>query len=125
MSNWKYADNTNRVVSRINADGSSESCLALSLAAGISPEPADIPPVTIPQQITMKQARTCLITKGLFAQIDNAISSLTGMDGDLARAQWDYSATLDRNSPLVAQITTQLGFTLTQVDELFTFAATL
>lgn len=45
MSAWKYTDPTKRVVFRINADGSSESCMVSAiadwLAAGNTPQPAD------------------------------------------------------------------------------------
>lgn len=44
---WKYTDATERVVSRTNANGSSESCLVEAiadwLAEGNTPDPVDIP----------------------------------------------------------------------------------
>jgi len=51
MSNWKYADTTNKVVVRTNAAGFSESCLVSEIAQWLSegntPEPADpLPPAT-------------------------------------------------------------------------------
>lgn len=95
------------------------------LSSGNTPEPIDPPIIVIPQLVTMKQARMCFIIRDLFDQVDSAISALTGKDGKLARVQWEYSTTVDRDSLLVIQITTQLGFTSAQLDELFTFAATL
>lgn len=45
MSNWKYTDATNRVVTRTNSDGSTESCLVSVIAdwlsEGNTPTPAD------------------------------------------------------------------------------------
>jgi len=48
MNNWKYTDASHRIVFRILADGSMESCLVSAidswLAEGNTPEPADPPP---------------------------------------------------------------------------------
>jgi hypothetical protein len=78
-----------------------------------------------PKQVTMKQARMCFIIRGLFTQIENAILSLVGIEGELAKTSWEYSTVVDRNDALVTQITAALGFTEQQVNELFIFAASL
>ena len=48
MTNWKYTDATNTVVSRTLDNGGMESCLISTIAEWLSegntPEPADIPP---------------------------------------------------------------------------------
>jgi hypothetical protein len=45
MSNWKYTNATNTTVTRINEDGSIESCLATELLPDIIPDPADEPTI--------------------------------------------------------------------------------
>lgn len=56
MSQWKYTDNTNQVVFRVNEDGSMESCLASVLPEGTEILPAD-PVDPIPARITAINAR--------------------------------------------------------------------
>ena len=55
MTNWKYADTTNTVVSRAHDDGKIESCLVSAIAdwlsGGNTPEPADIPPAPTYQEL--------------------------------------------------------------------------
>jgi hypothetical protein len=95
------------------------------IAEGNTPQPVDPSPVVIPQQITMKQARVCLIINGLYTQINTAIQGLTGVAGEIAKVEWEYSTTMERNNILVQQITTELNWTSEQLDALFTQAATL
>lgn len=92
----------------------------------INPTPIPEPlPIEIPTVITMRQARMCLIMNGLFDQINTAISQLTGVDGDLAKTEWEYSMTLARDNPLVQRITTELNLTDEQLDALFLQASGL
>lgn len=55
MTNWKYTDITNTVVSRSLDNGSTESCLVSAIAdwlsEGNTPEPADIPPAPSYQEL--------------------------------------------------------------------------
>jgi hypothetical protein len=57
-------------------------------------------PIIISQSIIMRQARLWLIKNKLFAQIDATISSLTGIEGDLARTVCEYALSLGRNNAL-------------------------
>ena len=47
------------------------------------------------------------------------------MAGDAARIEWEYAATVDRDSPLVAGLVATLGLTDAQLDALFAAAAAL
>jgi hypothetical protein len=54
--NWKYTDATERVVMRVLENGATESCLVSVIsdwiAAGNTPDPADIPATVVPQSVT-------------------------------------------------------------------------
>ena len=88
------------------------------LAEGNTPEPADIPPVVIPT-ITMRQARLALLSAGLLDEVEAAITTPSD------RIWWDYSATVERNHPLVNAVLTALGKTEAEIDDMFIAAATL
>lgn len=81
------------------------------------------PPV--PQSVTMRQARLALLNSGLLTSVNNAIAAMTGTAGDAARIEWEFALSVERNSPLVASLTSALGLTTEQLDALFTTAATL
>jgi hypothetical protein len=86
------------------------------------------PPILPPKQVTsvsMRQAQLALVRSGLFLTVDTSIQALPGMAGDEARVWWRTSTSVDRNNPLVAQITTSLNITSAQLDALFTLASTL
>lgn len=81
------------------------------------------PPV--PQSVTMRQARLALLGAGLLQTVDAAVASMTGPAWDAARIEWEYAATVERNSQLVAGLSAALNLTTEQLDALFTTAATL
>lgn len=83
------------------------------------------PPV-VPAMVTMRQAREALIRRGLFAAVDNHIAGLLGIEGDLARNEWNNSQTVERNRPLTISMAELLGIVIPEeLDELFIYAATL
>ncbi|MHB1098435.1 MAG: hypothetical protein ACYCZR_02655 [Burkholderiales bacterium] len=82
-------------------------------------------PPQIPTVVTMHQARAALINAGLFDSVNNAISAMTGTAGQLARNDWEFSPILNRDHTLVASLSTALGLTSAQLDNLFTAAALL
>lgn len=82
-------------------------------------------PPAIPEVVTMRQARLALLQSGLLAQVNTAIANMSGIDGDAARIEWEFSNTVERNQPLVQSLIGALGLTEAQLDDLFTLAATL
>lgn len=94
-------------------------------AAGIvyTPDPPVVPP--IPRGVSMRQARLALLGASLLDSVNTAVASMAGPSGDAARIEWEYAATVERNSPLVDGLTAALGFTTEQLDALFTTAGAL
>ncbi|MDR0736137.1 MAG: hypothetical protein LBF51_04770 [Zoogloeaceae bacterium] len=84
----------------------------------------DIPP-PVPASVTMRQARLALLGAGLLDTVDAAVAGMSGDAGKAARIEWEFAATIDRDNPLFAGLTAQLGMTSAQLDALFTAAATL
>ena len=95
------------------------------LAEGNAPEPADPPPVPVITSVTMRQARLALLQQGLLTQVNNAVASIPGAQGDAVRIEWEFSNTVERNRPFVQALAESLGLTPQQIDDLFTLAATL
>lgn len=78
-----------------------------------------------PAAVDMAQARLALLQAGLLSNVNAAVAAMTGTAGDAARIEWEFRATVRRDSPLVAGLSSALGLTSTQLDDLFTLAATL
>lgn len=83
------------------------------------------PPAVIPSVVSMRQARLALLASGLLASVNAAVAAMAGAEGEAARIEWEYAATVDRNSPLVAGLAAALGLTAGQLDSLFATAAGL
>lgn len=80
---------------------------------------------TVPQKVTMRQARLALLQGGYLTTINAAIAAMPGAAGDAARIEWEFSSTVERNRPLVAAMASALNLTSAQIDDLFKLAATL
>lgn len=93
------------------------------VAAGNTPQAADAAP--IPSVVDMAQARLALLQSGLYSTVQAAIAAMPGAAGDAARIEWEFRTTVRRDSPLVASLSTALGLTSEQLDDLFTLASTL
>ena len=89
------------------------------------PQPVPIAPVPIPTQVDMRQARQALLQKGLYATVNTAVAGMTGIDGEAARIEWEFAPVVQRDSPLLISLSTALGFTEIQLDELFILAGAL
>ena len=79
----------------------------------------------IPQSVTMRQARLALLAAEKLTAVSSAIAGMTGLAGDSARIEWEFSGEVWRNQPLVALLGEVLGLTATQLDALFVAAAAL
>ena len=79
----------------------------------------------VPQEVSMRQARLALLSRGVLGQVDAAIDSLPSPDSEAARIEWDYSSVVARNSPLVTMMGAALGLDDDALDELFITAALL
>lgn len=67
------------------------------------------------------QAREALLQAGLLADVNSAVSQLS----EKAQIQWEYRATVKRDNEFVQELITNGLLTNTQLDALFTLAATL
>lgn len=79
----------------------------------------------VPKQVTMRQARLALHNKGMLSSVEGAIASLAEPDKTKASIEWEYSQTLERERAWVLNISTGLGLTEDQLDDLFIEAASL
>lgn len=78
----------------------------------------------VPQQVTMRQARLALLDAGLLDTITTAINALEEPQKSKVQIEWEYSAVVERHSPLVQQMGLSLGLTDQQLDNLFIQANT-
>lgn len=76
-------------------------------------------------QVTMRQARLALIQQGLLGSVNAAIAQMPEPDKSLVETEWEYASTVERGSPWIAAMTSALGLTDEQMDDLFRLAATL
>lgn len=89
--------------------------------AGNKPEPADIPPVVIPQSVTRFQARAALHLAGLLQSVE-AMMSDPSVDM-LAKLAWQDAQEFKRTSPTVLAMANALKLTDAQLDDLFIHAS--
>ena len=87
----------------------------------VIPEPES----SVPEKVTMRQARLALHGAGLLPQVQAAIDALPEPPRTLAQIEWDYSSEVFRNREFVNMLGSQLGLTDEQIDQLFIQAATL
>lgn len=95
-------------------------------AADPEPEPEPEPEPVLPA-LTARQFRLGLLDSGMApAQVDAVIAEIED-DTERARAQieWEYATSFLRAHPLVSTLSTALGLTPEQVDEMWASAAQL
>lgn len=76
---------------------------------------------TIPQVISMRQARLALLGAGVLPTVDAAVAQL----GGAAQIEWEYATEVRRDNQLVAHLGAVLGLGEVQIDDLFKQAAAL
>jgi hypothetical protein len=81
--------------------------------------------IPVPQEVSMRQARLALLSRGVLGQVDAAIDSLPSPDREAARIEWDYSSVVARDSPLVVMMGGALELDSGELDQLFIAAAQL
>lgn len=82
--------------------------------------PATPAPV-IPTTVSMRQARLALLQSNLLDEVNTAIASGTEAD----KITWEYATEVNRTDALVSNMAIALNLTETDLDDLFTLAATL
>lgn len=95
------------------------------LDAPVVTEASDSANKSVPQEVTMRQARLALMEAGLLGNVQDAINSLPVPAKTKAQIEWDYSNTLQRSNPFVATLGGALGLDSVALDNLFIQAATL
>lgn len=76
--------------------------------------------------VTARQMRQALILSGVsLSMIDDALNSLPEPTKSLAKVEWEYSNMVQRNRPLVAQVSQMLGWNNAQLDALWLLAGSL
>lgn len=80
----------------------------------------------VPRSVSMRQGREALIRRGKIAIVEQAIASMPGVEGQIARNEWERSQVIERHRPLTASMFALIGVTDEAArDEWFVFASTL
>ena len=79
------------------------------------------PPSYVPNVVSMRQARLALLQFSVLEQVNQAVAN--GNDAD--KITWEYATEVRRDYQLVANMAGALGLSETDLDNLFTLAATL
>mgnify|MGYP005609264663 FL=1 len=83
-----------------------------------------VQPATIPQSVTMRQARLALLAVGKLDTINAVIAGIEpAAQRQAIQIEWEYAHTVDRNSQWVAGLAPALALTEADLDSLFVFAA--
>lgn len=87
----------------------------------VNPAPAP----TVPQEVTMRQARLALHAAGKLSAVNAAIDGLPDPPRTAAKIEWEYSSTVRRDSQFVLLLGPALGLDAAGLDALFIAAAKL
>ena len=101
----------------LGADAAQYESLIAEVEATYSPSPPQ--PIRVPQQVTMRQARLELLSRGLLDDVEAMIAAA----GREAQIEWEYASLVERGNLVIAGVQQQQGFTDAQIDDLFRGAA--
>jgi hypothetical protein len=84
-------------------------------------------PAPVPEAVDNAQAREALIRSGIsITTVDTAIQAIPdAVEREIAHTQWEYRATVRRDSELLVSLATAIGLSGDEIDDLFRLAATL
>lgn len=78
------------------------------------------------QNVSPRQIRLALLQLGVNgSMIDTALNSLPEPEKSMALIEWNHASYFERNWPLVNQVAAILGWTESQIDDLWILAGTL
>ena len=83
------------------------------------------PEVTLITSITMRQARLALLAHNKLSDVQTTIDSLPSPMKEQAQIEWEYASDVEITNPLIIQLMGSLGFTETNLDNLFIEASKL
>jgi hypothetical protein len=83
------------------------------------------PPVVIPTEVSMRQARLALFQQGKLSLIQPLIDAMIEPAKTTTQISWDYATIVQRDDDLVVQLSAAMGLTSADLDALFTLASTL
>lgn len=92
---------------------------------GNAAEPYEPPSLGVPLSVTKRQAKQALLLAGKLAEVEAALAGMPGLEGELARIEWNDSQTVERERPLTQQLGAAIGLSDAEIDQLFISAATL
>jgi hypothetical protein len=96
------------------------------VAEGNTPAPPTIGTVSKPTSVTMRQARLALLQAGYYSSVQTAINAIEDpVQKQASQIEWEYAATVDRNSSFTQGMATALGLSEQDMDNLFMLAASL
>lgn len=121
----KYYKDNNGNVFAYELDGSQDHLIGDKVAMTAEEVEAHLNPpvvITIPQVVTMRQTRLALLQSNLLVTVDTAIAS--GTD-EAMKIEWEYATEVRRDWASLITLSTSLGMTTKQLDDLFLLASTL
>lgn len=82
---------------------------------------SQVDPNTVPERVSMMQARRALFAAGLLDAVNTAVAAA---DVD-TQVTWEYATEVRRASPFIAALGPSLGLSAAQIDDLFRAASAI
>ncbi len=81
--------------------------------------------IPVPTQVSMWALREAVMFAGEMASITNVLNSLPEPEKSIAWNRWEYKENIVRNSPIILQLQSMLGWSDSFVDGLYKNAAAI